>query len=88
MIAKEISEIYPDIGNIEELVARWEKAFPSVDLVAEAHQASSWETANPRRKKKLHGQFLNNWFSRAQKNASSKSVKRRGLTVEDVWGGE
>lgn len=48
-------------------VSRWRKAFPAVDLRSELEKATLYLIDLPKNKrKKKHGAFLRNWFSRAQ----------------------
>ncbi len=48
------------------LLPAWRKAYPGVDVVAEARKAHTWELANPTRIKKNRARFLNTWLSKAQ----------------------
>jgi len=77
-----IIEIYPELEKrISILVHTWKQAFPGVDLVAETKKARSWELSSPKRKKKLHSPFLNNWFSTAFGNLKPRS---QGSTMPEI----
>lgn len=47
---------------------QWSTAYPDIDLVAETKKAMAWMMSNPGKRKKDIKAFLNNWFSRAQKD--------------------
>lgn len=44
----------------------WLAAFPEPEwVIGEIRKALSWETADPRRKKKIFSRFMNNWLTKA-----------------------
>lgn len=57
---------YPDVKDPWGLEAAASKAYPGVDLLAEALKALAWEKANPAKAKTQHGRFLNTWWGQAQ----------------------
>jgi hypothetical protein len=60
-----LRDTYPDIRDPWKCEAAWTKAYPGVDLLAEAIRAKAWEVSSPKRAKKNHASFLNRWFSNA-----------------------
>jgi hypothetical protein len=61
-----LRETYPDILDPWACEEAWRKAYPRVDLLAEALAARAWEVSNPKNAKKDHARFLNGWFSRSK----------------------
>lgn len=61
-----LRETYPDISDPWASEAAWTKAYPRVDLLAEALKARAWEVSNPKNAKKDHARFLNGWFGRVK----------------------
>jgi hypothetical protein len=76
-----LRETYPDIRDPWASESAWLKAFPGVDLLAEALKARAWETSDPKRQKTSHGRFLNGWFGRAQDDASKRSAAPQRRTM-------
>lgn len=60
-----LRDAYPQIKNPWKSEAAWVKAYPGVDLLAEALRAQAWEVANPHKPKKNKAAFLNRWFANA-----------------------
>lgn len=65
---------FPDIRDPWACEDAWAKAYPAVDLLAEAMRALAWETSNPRNRKANHARFLNTWFGRSQDDASKRGT--------------
>jgi hypothetical protein len=76
-----LRETYPDIRDPWASESAWLKAFPGVDLLAEALKARAWETSDPKRQKTSHGRFLNGWFGRAQDDASKRPQQQPRRTM-------
>lgn len=49
-----------------EKLARWQAAYPDIDVKAEMQQAACWLVENPQKKKDNYGRFLVNWFAAEQ----------------------
>lgn len=49
----------------------WIDAYPAVDILLEINKAKAWLFANPKKRKKDHKAFLNNWLARCQKNGGN-----------------
>jgi hypothetical protein len=58
-----------------ELVEEWrlDAKLASIDILAEVRAAHRWEVANPARRKKDRGRFLNNWLSSAAKQTALRT---------------
>jgi hypothetical protein len=57
----------------------WIDAYPAVDILSEVNRAKAWLFANPKKRKKDHKAYLNNWLARCQKsggNIASNQVKK------------
>lgn len=50
-----------------EIVGRWVKAYPRIDVDAEIKAAGAWAEANPKKRKKDWKRFLNTWLGNASK---------------------
>lgn len=61
----------------EDYWARWEKAYPNLDVDAELLKAESWYAANPKRRKKNHARFITNWLGRASGVATQAKPGRK-----------
>jgi hypothetical protein len=53
-------------GITPEIVEKWEKAYPAVDLNSQLNRADEWLKANPTKQKKNYYRFVINWLARAQ----------------------
>lgn len=53
-------------GITPQLLERWAKVYPSVDIEGELLRAAEWVLANPQRNKKNWARFLTNWLCRSQ----------------------
>jgi hypothetical protein len=53
-------------GITPEIVEKWEKAYPAVDLNSQLNRADEWLKANPTKQKSNYYRFVINWLSRAQ----------------------
>lgn len=60
----------------DEQWARWEKAYPKIDVDAELAKAEIWYIANPKRRKKNHGRFITNWLAKANGVAVNPTLRR------------
>jgi hypothetical protein len=70
LFEKEIPEVWLQV---------WIDAYPAVDILLEINKAKAWLFANPKKRKKDHKAFLNNWLARCQKNGgniASNKVKK------------
>lgn len=69
------------LGKMETLIA-WldsaRRAFPGIDLQAEAARAKAWEAANPKKRKRNVRRFLNNWWSTAQDDMGRNKSPHNG----------
>jgi hypothetical protein len=61
-----LRETYPDVRDPWACEQAWRKAYPRIDLLAEAHAARAWEVSNPKNAKRDHARFLNGWFGRVK----------------------
>lgn len=57
----------------EAMVAKWQKAYPAVDVAAEVLRAAQWSEDNPRKRKTFAGakSFLGRWMAREQNKSRS-----------------
>jgi DNA-binding MarR family transcriptional regulator len=62
-------------GIPDQVFARWEQAFPGVDIDAELVKAEAWYQANPRRRKKNTDRFITNWLASASKDRQQASLR-------------
>lgn len=60
------------IGITDDYLAQCRGAYPAVDVQSEIRRAALWCRNNPQKAKRRSswGQFLSNWFSKAQKDAT------------------
>jgi len=49
-----------------EILERWARAYPAVDIESELLRAAEWLLANPKRQKTNYTRFLTNWFNRSE----------------------
>jgi hypothetical protein len=59
--------------------ARWQAAYPAVDIDAELARATAWLAADPKRRKVQWGRFLVSWFSRTQDRGGTRTEQRTTL---------
>lgn len=52
-----------------ELVAKWQQAYPAVDVLSELRRMEAWASANPVNRKSNWQRFIVNWLTRAQDRA-------------------
>ncbi len=52
-----------------ELVEKWQKAYPAVDVLSELRRMEAWASANPVNRKSNWQRFVVNWLTRAQDRA-------------------
>ena len=52
-----------------ELVEKWKKAYPAVDVLSELRRMETWATANPVHRKSNWQRFIVNWLTRSQDRA-------------------
>jgi hypothetical protein len=72
-----LRQSFPDIRDPWACEEAWVKAYPAVDLLAEAMRALAWETSNPRNRKANHARFLNSWLARSQDKGGTKAAPQR-----------
>jgi hypothetical protein len=65
-----------------ELVEKWQKAYPAVDVLSELRRMEAWASANPVNRKSNWQRFIVNWLTRAQDRAG------RGVPHTGPPGGE
>lgn len=53
-------------GITPEIIEKWEKAYPALDLNSQLNRADEWLKANPTKQKSNYYRFVINWLSRAQ----------------------
>lgn len=53
-------------GISPDVIEKWEKAYPAVDLNSQLNRADEWLKANPTKQKSNYYRFVINWLSRAQ----------------------
>jgi len=58
---------------LPELVAKWQKAYPAVDVLSELRRMEAWASANPVNRKSNWQRFVVNWLTRAQDRAGRGS---------------
>jgi hypothetical protein len=62
-----------DAGHFQqvppELVEKWQKAYPAVDVLSELRRMEAWASANPVNRKSNWQRFIVNWLTRAQDRA-------------------
>ena len=58
------SELWKNISD--DLVAKWQDAYPAADVERELLKAGEWLIANPAKRKKNYRRFLVNWLARVQ----------------------
>ena len=61
-----------------QLTAAWKASCPGVNIKTEVAKAHAWEIANPQRRKKDRGRFLNTWLSKAQDSPVGKPQANTG----------
>ena len=54
---------------LPELVEKWQKAYPAVDVLSELRRMEAWASANPVNRKSNWQRFVVNWLTRAQDRA-------------------
>ena len=54
---------------LSELVEKWQKAYPAVDVLSELRRMEAWASANPVNRKSNWQRFVVNWLTRAQDRA-------------------
>jgi hypothetical protein len=54
---------------LPELVEKWQKAYPAVDVLSELRRMETWASANPVNRKSNWQRFVVNWLTRAQDRA-------------------
>lgn len=54
---------------LSELVEKWQKAYPAVDVLSELRRMETWATANPVHRKSNWQRFIVNWLTRSQDRA-------------------
>jgi len=52
-----------------DLVEKWQKAYPAVDVLSELRRMEAWASANPVNRKSNWQRFVVNWLTRAQDRA-------------------
>lgn len=73
------------VGIDEACRRNWECAYPDVDIDVELASAHSWLVANPAKsRKKNWAQFIRNWLTKSQRDASGHRPKRSAAEVESV----
>ena len=68
--------------NINGYLAKWEDAFPAIQVPQELSKAAAWVMANPKNKKSNWARFLTNWMSKAQDRAPR--VDSGGLDISKI----
>jgi len=58
---------------LPELVEKWQKAYPAVDVLSELRRMEAWASANPVNRKSNWQRFVVNWLTRAQDRAGRGS---------------
>jgi len=56
---------------LSELVAKWQEAYPAVDVLSELHRMEAWASANPVNRKSNWQRFIVNWLTKSQDRARS-----------------
>jgi len=56
---------------LPELVAKWQEAYPAVDVLSELHRMEAWALANPVNRKSNWQRFIVNWLTKSQDRARS-----------------
>ena len=56
---------------LSELVAKWQEAYPAVDVLSELHRMEAWAAANPVHRKSNWQRFIVNWLTKSQDRARS-----------------
>lgn len=56
-------------GLLEQDKNRWRIAYPAVDIEQLLLRMEAWIMANPSKRKKIYGRFINNWLAAEQDNA-------------------
>jgi len=52
-----------------DLIEKWQKAFPAVDVLSELHRMEAWALANPINRKSNWQRFIVNWLTKSQDRA-------------------
>jgi hypothetical protein len=58
------------LARWNELLVRWHRQCPGVNVETEVNRAHEWEVDNPQKRKTNKVAFLNNWMRRAQDRAA------------------
>lgn len=58
-------------GITPELISRWAKAYPHIDVPQQLERAALWCQANPKNRKSNYAKFLVNWFARQRDGTSA-----------------
>jgi hypothetical protein len=62
-------------GVTEQQLSAWKEAFPAVDVDGELKKMAAWIVSNPMTAPKTqYGRFANSWLTRAQNQASLRSI--------------
>jgi hypothetical protein len=56
---------------LSALVAKWQEAYPAVDVLSELHRMEAWALANPVNRKSNWQRFIVNWLTKSQDRARS-----------------
>lgn len=65
-------------GISQEQIAKWQDAFPAVDIERQIKAASGWLEANPLKRKKNLQRFIYNWMSNKQEKGGDRiEIKQR-----------
>jgi len=70
----------------EGLIRAWRQSFPRMNILAEVRKAHAWEVANPERRKRRRGAYLNGWISRSHQDRSDRGrlEPTTGATAADI----
>ena len=70
---------------LSELVEKWQKAYPAVDVLSELRRMEAWASANPVNRKSNWQRFVVNWLTRAQDRAGRGGPHAGPPDGEGVW---